>query len=88
MATASAIQTALSGVHDLTSLRNDFLVDTFRWRIEERPEDPEQVTYGWTAEEQRMSRFPGTLIARAVPWPGGCPVAGKCFANGSFDAGW
>ena len=53
MATAQAIKAALSRVHDLTSLVNELLgnPDVLQWPIEERIDNPEKITYGWTAEE-------------------------------------
>ena len=53
MATAQKIKEALSRVHDLTSLVNELLAgpDALQWPIEEEIENPQKITFGWTAEE-------------------------------------
>lgn len=53
MPTPQIIQNALARVHDLASLVNEMLAnpDVLHWPIEERIEDPQKITFGWSAEE-------------------------------------
>src|SRR5947209_4709067 len=51
MPTVHDIRETLLSIQDLTGLVNDLLGDTLDWPITDRIESPEEITYGWTAEE-------------------------------------
>ena len=41
----------LGRVHDLASLVNELLTDTLHWPLQDRIDDPQKISYGWSADE-------------------------------------
>jgi hypothetical protein len=64
MANPQKIKETLSRVHDLTSLVNELLAgpDALQWPIEEEIEDPQKITFGWSAEELNVQGLEKQLL--------------------------
>src|SRR5947209_13615136 len=62
MPTAPQIKQALARVEDLTSLVNELLRDTLGWLLADKIDDPEEITYGWSAEELKAQGLERHLL--------------------------